>query len=119
MILKVVNNMHGDCEDSGYFILGDVVAVDFITKRGYLIANLPNMVREYGIHNHQDCYGKESKYNVPALPPEGPQIPPNRVECGVLVVKTKDNSWFVTFDSIAYLCNDLGKTIEKFDGSAN
>ena len=119
MILKVHNNIHGTAEDSGYFILGDVVAVDFIPNRGYLIANLPDVAREYGIHHHQDCYGKDATYNVPALKPEDAQIPPNRVMCAALVVKTKDSSWFVTFDDVAYLCNDTGKTIEKFNGSAN
>jgi hypothetical protein len=119
MILKVVNNMTGMQEDAGFFILGDVVSVNFITNRSYAISHLPEIAREHGIHNHQDCYGHTSTFRVPNDAGEVKGYPPTTVHCALLFVKTKDSSWLVTFDETAYLCNDLGKTVEKFSGSAN
>jgi len=52
---------------------------------------------------------------------DSPTYPPSNIDCILLRCKGKvgDEPITIVFDTIAYLCNDLGQTIEKIVANYN
>jgi hypothetical protein len=118
MILKVQDFSHEpDIVPPGWFVVGDVLTVECVPPNTYDCSDLPNIVIQRGAHNYKECYGVDSMYIDPhrQITPETTSI--KEVTCGLLEVKTKTSSYLIAFDGLAYLCNDDGKTVEKFTGT--
>lgn len=100
MMLKIMRHLPSDMQD--WWMLDDIRKIS--VSKDYLFKNYNEMEHDMTIHNicimdyfykYQDQQSEDFRFKI-------------------LICKTsKGEEYSIMFDTIAYLCNDDGKTIEK------